>query len=131
MASVRFAYCLVRDIRRAVQRRLKLPGPKGPDDPEDAEEFWARAERQGRLAEALALYDRVAAGWAAEARVPRETKAQFWQRVEREGRRAEAERGRAELLASGLTRREAQEELVERFQPLDGSRTRAWPTPDA
>jgi hypothetical protein len=50
--------------------------------------------------------------------------------MEREGRQAEAERLRAKLLASGLTRREAQVKLVERLQPFDGSTTRAWETPD-
>jgi hypothetical protein len=57
-------------------------------------------------------------------------KREFEQRVEREGRRAEAERLRTELLASGLSQREAQQQLVERLQPLDGSAKRAWPTPD-
>src|SRR5215470_12645929 len=107
--AIRYAYCLIQDIRREVQRRLQLPGPHNPDDP-DAEEFWARATRQGRLLEALELYDRIAAEWAVEAEVPRETKAQFLARVEREGRRAEAERVLAELLASRMSRREAQEE---------------------
>jgi hypothetical protein len=37
---------------------------------------------------------------------------------------------RARLVASGLSQRETQAELVERFQPLDGSTTRAWETPD-
>jgi hypothetical protein len=129
MATPRYAHCLIHDIRCEVQRRFQLPGPKGPDDPAAAE-FWARAERQGRLAEALDLYDRIAADWAGWARVRRETKARFLERVEREGRRAEAERVLAELLASGMSQREAQEELVERFQPLDGTRARAWPTPD-
>ena len=128
MATPRYAHCLIHDIRCAVERRLNLPAPKGRR--ESAAEFWARAEQAGRLAEALALYDRIAADWAVWARIPRETTVQFLQRVEREGRRAEAERALAELLAAGLTRREAQEELVERFQSLDGRRTRAWPTPD-
>src|SRR5262249_52977415 len=111
-----------------VERRLNLPPPKGRR--ESAAEFWSRLDQAGRLVEALALYDRIAAEWAAGARIPRETNAQFVQRGEREGRRAEVERALAELLASGLTRREAQEELVGRFQPLDGTRVRAWPTPD-
>jgi hypothetical protein len=128
MATPRYAHCLIHDIRSAVERRLNLPAPKGRR--ESAAEFWARVEQAGRLPEALALYDTIAADWAAWAQIPRETSAQFLQRVEREGRRAEAERALAELLAAGLTRREAQEELVERFQSLDGRRTRAWPTPD-
>src|SRR5262245_926316 len=98
MATPRYCHCEVYDVRCEVQRRLQLPGPKGPDDP-PAKEFWERAERQGRLAEALALFDRIAAGWAAYARTPRETKARFLARVEREGRRAEAEGALAELLA--------------------------------
>jgi hypothetical protein len=129
MATARYEHCQVCDVRYEVQRRLQLPGPKGPDDP-PAKEFWARAEQQGRLAEALALYDKIAAGWAAWSRVPRETKSQFLERVEREGRRVEAERVLAELLTSGLSQREAQEQLVERFQPLDGTQARAWQTPD-
>ena len=40
------------------------------------------------------------------------------------------ERARAELLASGLTNRETQVELVNRFQPRDGTKTGAWQTPD-
>jgi hypothetical protein len=51
-------------------------------------------------------------------------------RLEREGRHAEAERLQAELLASGLTKRQAQVELVKRLQPLDGAKARAWETPD-
>jgi hypothetical protein len=128
MATPRFAHCLIHDIRCAVERRLKLPPSKGRR--ESATEFWSRADQAGRLPEALALYDRIAADWAAWARITRETTVQFLQRVEREGRRAEAERALAELLASGRTRREAQEELVDRLQPLDGRQTQAWPTPD-
>jgi hypothetical protein len=128
MATPRYAHCLIHDIRCAQERRLNLPAPKGRREP--ASEFWSRVEQAGRLLEALALYDTIAADWATWARIPRETTAQFLQRVEREGRRAEAERALAELLAAGLTRREAREELVGRFQPLDGTRVRAWPTPD-
>lgn len=62
--------------------------------------------------------------------VRRESKASFWDRVEQEGRRQQAEAGWRELLAAGRTKREAQAELVERFQPLDGSRTVALQTPD-
>jgi hypothetical protein len=61
----------------------------------------------------------------------RESEKEFWSRVEREGRLELAESTWAELLASGLLKRKAREELVERFQPLDGSRTRAWTTPDS
>jgi hypothetical protein len=61
----------------------------------------------------------------------RESEQEFWSRVEREGRLELAKATWAELLASGLLKRKAREELVERFQPLDGSRTRAWTTPDS
>jgi hypothetical protein len=61
----------------------------------------------------------------------RERKQEFWARVEQEGRREQAQAAWKALLASGLDSRQAQEELVVRFQPLDGSRTRAWPTPNS
>jgi G:T/U-mismatch repair DNA glycosylase len=116
-------------IRSQVGELLKLPTPKD-DEREPAAAFWARLERGGLLLRALALYDQIAVRRAAEAQGRRETKEQFEQRVEQEGRRAEAERLRAALLASGLSQREAQWELVARLQPLDGTRTRAWATPD-
>jgi hypothetical protein len=119
---------MINAIRYQVEQRLTLPAPKSRE--ESAADFWSRVEEAGLLVEALVLYDEIAADWAAAAEIPRETKAVFLKRVEREGRRAEAEHVLAELLASGWTRREAQEELVERFQPLDGTRTRAWETPD-
>jgi hypothetical protein len=84
-------------------------------------------ERAGLLQEALAVYEQIA---TARRQTRRETKKQFDQRIEREGRHAEVERARAELLASGLTNRETQVELVSRFQPRDGTKTRAWETPD-
>ena len=108
MATPRYAHCLINNIRCAVGRRLHLPAPKGRR--ESATEFWSRAEQAGRLAEALALYDRIAAEWSGWAHVPRETQRAFGERVEREGRRAEAERLLAELLerpssiCSGLPR---------------------------
>jgi hypothetical protein len=61
----------------------------------------------------------------------RERKQEFWSRVEQEGRREPAEAAGKALVASGLTSRQVQDNLVVRFQPLDGSRTRAWPTPDS
>jgi hypothetical protein len=109
----RYEHCAVNDIRQEVEARLRLPEPKGRG--ETAEAFWERVERAGLLSKALALYDRLAEAYAAQARVRRETKRAFMERVEREGRRAEAERLRAELLASGLSQREAQEELVARL----------------
>jgi hypothetical protein len=63
--------------------------------------------------------------------IQRERKKDFWSRIGREGRNEKVEKLHAELLASGMTQREAQAELVERFQSLDGSRTRAWDTPDS
>ena len=44
---------------------------------ETPQAFWARVHGAGRLAEALALYDQVAAEWAAWSRTPKETKARF------------------------------------------------------
>ncbi|HEY1859200.1 MAG TPA: hypothetical protein VGG61_02540 [Gemmataceae bacterium] len=63
--------------------------------------------------------------------VRRESGKQFWDRVEREGRRAQAETVRDRTLAEGHSERQIQAWLVEKFQPLDGSRTRAWPTPNS
>jgi len=64
----------------------------------------------------------------------RESQKEFWARVEREERREEAEWYLEELLKPGpepgLTKREAQGYLVEEFQPMDGTKTRAWLTPD-
>jgi hypothetical protein len=129
MATPRYEYCEVADIRGWVEEQLqKLPASKSEN--ESPEEFWSRVERAGLLIKALALYDEIAAEYAEWRHTRRETKKQFDQRMEREGRQAEAERLRAKLLASGLTRREAQIKLVERMQPLDGSTTRAWETPD-
>jgi len=65
------------------------------------------------------------------ATVRRESQEEVWARVEREGRRAEVQAVRNSLLTSGLTKRKGQAELVARFQPVDGSQTRAWPTPDS
>jgi hypothetical protein len=63
--------------------------------------------------------------------VRRETLKQFWSRVEQEGRRAQAEATRTELLAKGVSKRAAQAQLVAKFQPLDGTRSCAWPTPNS
>src|SRR5262249_34537254 len=129
MAKPRYEYCEVAEIRGWVEERLQnLPANKNKD--ETPAEFWSRVERAGLLIKALALYDEIAAEYAEWRHTRRETKKQFDQRIEREGRQAEAERVRAKLLASGLTRREAQAELVERLQPQDGTNTRAWETPD-
>src|SRR5262245_15081177 len=37
----------------------------------------------------------------------------------------------SELLRQGLTLRQVQQQLVATFQPLDGTRTRHWETPDS
>jgi len=129
MATPRYEYCEVADIRGWMEERLKnLPASKSED--ESPADFWSRVEQAGLLIKALALYDQIAAEYSEWRHTKRETKKQFDQRIEREGRQVEAERVRSKLLASGLTRRVAQVKLVERFQPLDGSMTRAWQTPD-
>jgi hypothetical protein len=63
--------------------------------------------------------------------VKREPKGQFWQRVEQEGRRSEVQKVEAELLRQGIGRRQIQARLVAQFQPVDGTSTQAWPTPDS
>jgi hypothetical protein len=82
------------------------------------------------LEEAIASYDDFVEMRAELADVPRETRAIFWARVDREGRKPQAEQMQEKLLASGKTRRQTQKELVEQFQPLDGTETRPWETPD-
>jgi hypothetical protein len=119
---------MIRDIRKAVERRLELPAPKSQY--ENSWGFWKRVDESGLLVRAIELYDRIAVGWEYWSHVRRETKEQFWQRVEREGRRAEAERALSKLLESHLSQRDAQEKLVECFQPLNGGQTRVWQTPD-
>jgi hypothetical protein len=129
MAKSRYEYCEAAEIRELVEKRLhKLLAHKNED--ESATEFWSRVERADLLIEALALYDELAAERSEQRHTWRETKKQFDERIERERRQAEAEQVRSELLLSGLTQREAQVKLVERFQPLDGTKTRAWETPD-
>jgi hypothetical protein len=126
-------HCPIKDIRREVEKRLQLPAfvPQSYHKEEYVEEFWDRVAKAGLLHEALALYDQILAERRAWARVPRERKQEFALRIEQEGRQGEAERLRAELLASGMSQRECQVALVERLQPLDGTRTRAWETPDS
>src|SRR6516165_3257493 len=111
MATPRHEYCEVGDIRGWVEEELpNLPASKSKD--ESPEQFWSRVEQAGLLIKALALYDEIAAARLEWRHTWRETKKQFDQRMESEGRQAEAERVRAKLLASGLTRREAQVKLV-------------------
>ena len=113
-------------FRGLVRAELKLPELKN----ETATAFWKRVEEAGLLLDALELYDQCADEIAEWRGMRRERKHEFEARVEREGRREEAERLRTELVATGLSQREIQEKLVARLQPLDGTRTRAWSTPD-
>jgi hypothetical protein len=129
MAVAKYEHCLVTDIRSHVKQQLEATGlPKtGAESPA---EFWARVEKAGRLREALVLYHETAIEWEEWKHLTRETKAEFSQRIRKEKRPAEVEHERERLVASGLSQREVQSELVERFQPLDGTKTRAWETPD-
>ena len=129
MGKARYEYCEAADIRARMDAELKRLPPNS-NKKETASSFWSRVSQAGLLLEALARYDELAAELTAWKHTRRETKKAFDQRIEREGRQAEAERVRAELVASGLNGREAQAELVQRLQPLDGRKTRAWETPD-
>jgi len=60
----------------------------------------------------------------------RESRKQFLARVEKEGRHQEAETFYDGLIASGVSARESRRRAVETFQPIDGSRTAAWETPN-
>ena len=126
MAKPRYEYCQVAEIRGRVEEQLPKLSASKTDD-ETPAEFWSRVERAGLLHMALALYDEIA---ATRTQTRRETKKEFDQRIDREGRRGEVERARAEMLESGLSQRETQAELVKRFQPREGTKTRAWETPD-
>src|SRR5262245_777081 len=129
MARARYEYCEIFDIRSCMEQELeKLPVSNNKN--ETAAQFWARVEQAGLLIEALARYDELAAEFAQGRHTRRESKKDFKQRMEREGRQAEAEGVRAELLASGMTQRQAQAKLVARLQPLAGGSTAAWQTPD-
>src|SRR5262249_12825944 len=97
---------------------------------ETATAFWARLEKAGRLIEALELYDQIAEDHAKWVHAPRETKKMFAERIVREGREVEVEAARNQLLEGGYSLREVHEKLVNTFQPLDGSQTRPWETPD-
>jgi hypothetical protein len=111
-----------------LERLKKLPASSSED--ETPVEFWMRVEKAGLLIEALKLYDEIAIEYEDWRHTRRETKKEFDQRIEREGRRVEAERLRRELLESGLTKRKVQAKLVESLQPVDGSVTKAWETPN-
>jgi hypothetical protein len=125
-----YEYSEIKQIRARVSEQLKLYPRSGTSDQEAATQFWGRVEREGKLCEALALFDELLAARMEYMHLPRETKQQFAARIEREGRHAEVERIRAELREIGLTEREVQKELVEQLQPLDGTVTRPWETPD-
>lgn len=118
-----YAWSDINWLREMVREELEL----AELEHETAPAFWARVEKAGLLIEAVELYDELA---AERQGMRRERKHEFEARVEREGRREEAERLRAELVATGMSQREIQEKLVARLQPLDGTRTRAWSTPD-
>jgi hypothetical protein len=121
----------IRLIREDVKEQLNLsPASEKDEDEETPFAFWQRVKKAGLLSEALTLFDEISAAYAAAVPIRRETRAQFAERIEREGRKAEVARMRAKLLASGYSEREAQVKLVDRFQPLDGSETQAWATPD-
>lgn len=129
MAVAKHEYCLVRDIRLHVKQQLEVSGlPK--TGTETAAEFWVRVEKAERLREALLVYDETATAWKGWEHLPQETKEEFSRRIETEGRQEKIERERKKLLASGRSQREVQAKLVETFQPLDGTKTRAWETPD-
>src|SRR6266478_4831055 len=124
-----YEWSTVKALRCQVAEFLEnLPPSKDKD--ETATAFWARVEKASRLVEALELYDEFAARDAEWVHTRRETKKAFAERIEREGRQTKVERARNELLASRLSQRKIQEQLVDRFQPLDGSHTRPWKTPD-
>jgi hypothetical protein len=127
-----FAKSEVNYFRRQVENRLieakKLSPSK--DKEETAAAFWVRMEKAGLLEEVLKLYDQIAESHAERAQTPRETKKKFAERIEREGRRNEVEEERQCLSESGYSLRQIHEMLVEVFQPLDGSKTRPWTTPD-
>ena len=54
----------------------------------------------------------------------------FAERIEREGRQAEVEEMRKEFADQGLSLRAIHGSLVNCFQPLDGTETCPWETPD-
>src|SRR5262249_7926554 len=111
MAKARFEYCPMCALRAAVEARLNVPADQanrqGPHEAPTS--FWSRMEAAGLLGEAVDLYDKLVVEQRTRPR--QETKQEFKQRVEKEGRQDEAKRLRAELLAHGLSQREAQEKL--------------------
>jgi hypothetical protein len=122
----------VKGLRDWVEERLvedkRLRPSKNKN--ESATGFWARVEKAGLLEVALSLYDQCVKDRAKWVHRPRETKKVFADRIEREGRQAEVEKARKKLLEEGYSLREAQNQLVSNFQPLDRKWTRPWETPD-
>jgi hypothetical protein len=127
-----FAKSNVHWFRRQAEDRLiqekKMSSSK--DKEETAAAFWLRMEKAGLLEEALKLYDEIAESHAEWMHATRETKKMFAERIEREGRQEEVESERKRLSAEGHSLRKIHEELVDLFQPLDGSWTRPWTTPN-
>jgi hypothetical protein len=130
MGRARYEYCDECTLRDLTEKRLSGLSPYRGNKEEAPADYWSRVEKAGRLGEALKIHDQLAIEYAEWRHTRRETIRDFDQRMEQEGRQAEAERLRAQLAASGLTQREVQTGLVERLQPLNGSVTRSWETPD-
>ena len=126
-----YEYSDIKALRGSVEVYLEDEGlAPTKDEDETAAAFWARVEKAGLLVRAVELFDEFAEDEAGWIHMPRETKTMFAERIEREGRQAEVERMRNEFSNFGLSLREIQEKLVHHFQPLDGSHTRPWMTPD-
>jgi hypothetical protein len=130
MAKARYEYCDDCSLREWTEQRLAGLPPSVGRKEETPAAFWTRVEHAKRLVEALKIYDQVAAEYAGSRHKLRETKRDFAERMEREGRQAEANRLRAELVASGLSQREVQKQMVEHMQPLNGPPTRVHETLD-
>jgi hypothetical protein len=124
-----FELSVIRELRSRVEAHFKGLLPSKEEN-ETARAFWERVEKAGRLIEALDLFDKFAEEREKWVHMPRENKKIFAERIQREGRQAEVEEERKALLESGYSQREIHEILVDDFQPLDGSKTRPWTTPD-
>jgi hypothetical protein len=115
-------------VGESLEEEEGLPPSLGKD--ETAAAFWERVEKAGLLEKALELYDEFAESRADWVHRPRETKKMFAERIAREGRQAEVERVRNEFVQLGDSLRLIHHKLVHGFQPLDGSETRPWDTPN-
>jgi hypothetical protein len=122
----------VKMLRCSVAEHLEEQGLLLPskDKNESAAAFWERVDKAGLSVKAVELYDQFDAENAEWVHRSRETKKAFADRIEREGRQVEVEEERKKLLESGFSSREIHVKLVYQFQPLDGSHTRPWETPD-